>query len=117
MRSLSFTRALSFAAGPLAALGLLVFGLVAATNGFSNDGFTNTQDTGSTVSAVGPIAIFGGGYGVSYQWLRASATAFLPMTSSSSPVDYGPGFMLTVGVNLDLGWRRRDEPQAPLPSE
>jgi hypothetical protein len=90
-----------------------VFGLLAATNGFSNDGFTNTQDTGSTVSAAGPIAILGGGYGVSYEWLRASATVYLPMTSSSSPVDYGPGLMLTVGVNLDLGWRRRDDAQAP----
>ncbi|HEY3821547.1 MAG TPA: hypothetical protein VGL81_30480 [Polyangiaceae bacterium] len=90
-----------------------VFGLVAATNGFSNDGFTNTQSSGSTVNAVGPIAILGGGYGVSYQWLRASATAFLPMTTSSSPVDYGLGVMLTVGVNLDLGWRRPDGSETP----
>jgi hypothetical protein len=94
-----------------------VFALVAATNGFSNDGFTNTQDTGSTVSSVGPIAILGGGYGVSYQWVRASATLFLPMTTSSSPVDYGPGVMLSVGVNLDLGWHRRDDAQAPSVTE
>jgi hypothetical protein len=103
----------SYAFGPGGHYGH-VFGVVAATNGFSNDGFSNTPDSGSTVSATGPIAILGGGYGISYEWVRASATAFLPMTTSSSPVDYGPGFMLTVGVNVDLGWRRRDEAPPPV---
>jgi hypothetical protein len=68
-------------------------------------------------SRGGRVAIFGGRYGVSYEWLRASAMVYLPMTSSSSPVDYGPGLMLTVGVNLDLGWRRRDDAQAPSVAE
>ena len=78
-----------------------VVALVSATNGFSNDGFTNVQSNGSTVSSVGPIVIVGGGYGIRYEWLHASALLYEPLTSGSSPVDYGPGVQLTFGVDFD----------------
>jgi hypothetical protein len=98
----------SYAFGPRGAYGH-AFALLSATNGFSNDGFTNQPSNGSTVQAVGPIAIVGGGYGFSYEWMRASALAYLPMTGQSAPVDYGPGFMLTLGLNLDLSSHDRDD--------
>jgi hypothetical protein len=82
-----------------------VFGLLDGTNGFANDGFTNQQSNGSTVTSVGPIFIVGGGYAIGYEWLKASALAYWPMTDRSSPVEYGPGFMLTIGVNAPL-WGR-----------
>lgn len=84
-----------------------LFGLVDWTNGFANDGFTNQPSTGSTVTSVGPIWIFGGGYGFRYEWLQASVLAYLPMTERSSPVDYGPGLMFTIGVNAPL-WTRAE---------
>ncbi|HEX8794511.1 MAG TPA: hypothetical protein VF765_26380 [Polyangiaceae bacterium] len=85
-----------------------VFGLVDATNGFANDGFTNQASNGSTVTSVGPVWIVGGGYGIGYEWLKASALVYWPMTERSSPVEYGPGMMLTIGVNAPL-WGGRAE--------
>lgn len=82
-----------------------VFGLFAGTNGFANDGFTNQPSNGSTVSSVGPIWIAGGGYGIGYEWLRASALVYWPLTDRSSPVEYGPSMMFTIGVNAPL-WER-----------
>jgi hypothetical protein len=46
--------------------------------------------------------MLGGGYGISYEALRASALAYVPLTDHSSPVDHGMGLMLTVGVQTDL---------------
>jgi len=78
-----------------------VVGMVSATNGFKNDGFTDVASSGSTVSSVGPIVIAGAGYGIRYEWLHASALLYMPITSSSSPVDYGPGLQLTLGFDFD----------------
>jgi hypothetical protein len=78
-----------------------VMALVSATNGFKNEGFTDVASNGSTVSSVGPIVIVGAGYGIRYEWLHASALLYLPVTTSSSPVNYGPGMQLTFGVDLD----------------
>jgi hypothetical protein len=79
-----------------------LIGLVSATNGFKNDGFSNQPPSGSTVQSVGPIVMVGGGYGVHFDWLRVSALLYKPLTGESSPVDYGPGFELTLGVDLEL---------------
>jgi hypothetical protein len=91
----------SYAFGPHGEYGHIV-GLVAITSGFRNDGFSNQPNGNSTVDSVGPIWMLGGGYGFSYQWLRVSALVYKPMTDSSSPIDYGPGGMLTFGVQTDL---------------
>jgi hypothetical protein len=85
-----------------------VFGLLDGTNGFANDGFTNQQSNGSTVNSVGPIWIFGGGYGIAYEWIKASALVYWPVTERSSPVEYGPGVMFTIGFNAPL-WGHPDE--------
>jgi len=82
-----------------------VFALLGGTNGFANDGFTNQASNGSTVTSVGPIWIVGGGYAIGYEWFKASALVYLPMTDRSSPVEYGPGMMFTIGVNAPL-WSR-----------
>jgi len=84
-----------------------VFGLFDATNGFANDGFTNQASNGSTVTAVGPMWIVGGGYAISYEWIKASALVYWPMTDHSSAVEYGPGLMFTLALNAPL-WSRGD---------
>jgi hypothetical protein len=78
-----------------------VMAMLSATNGFKNEGFTDVASNGSTVSSVGPIFMTGAGYGIRYEWLHASALLYLPITSSSSPVDYGPGLQVTLGVDVD----------------
>jgi hypothetical protein len=85
-----------------------VFGLFDVTNGFANDGFTNQQSNGSTVVSVGPMWIVGGGYAIGYEWIKASALVYWPMTDRSSPVEYGPGVMFTIGLNAPL-WGRGAE--------
>jgi hypothetical protein len=82
-----------------------VFGLVDATNGFANDGFTDQPSNGSTVTSVGPVWIVGGGYAIGYEFIKASALVYWPMTDRSSPVEYGPGMMFTVALNAPL-WGR-----------
>jgi hypothetical protein len=84
-----------------------VFGLFDATNGFANDGFTNQPSSTSTITSVGPIWIVGGGYAVGYEWIKASALVYWPMTDRSSPVEYGPGMMFTIGLNAPL-WSRAE---------
>jgi hypothetical protein len=79
-----------------------VFGLLSATNGFKNDGFTNQPTNGSTVDSVGPIFILGAGYGYRYQMLHATVLAYRPVTDGSSPVNYGFGGQLLLGVDLDV---------------
>jgi hypothetical protein len=79
-----------------------VFGVLDGTNGFANDGFTNQSSSGSTVTSVGPIWILGGGYALGYEWISASALVYWPLTDRSSPVEYGPGMIFTIGLNAPL---------------
>jgi hypothetical protein len=83
-----------------------VVGVVDATNGFSNDGFSDKPANGSTLDTVGPIWLLGLGYGFSRDWGRVSALFYRPLTDGSSPIDYGFGFQLTLGINLEL-WNLR----------
>jgi hypothetical protein len=83
-----------------------LFGLLGASNGFSNDGFSDKPANGSTLSSVGPIWTLGIGYGFSRDWGRVNVLAYRPLTDESSPVDYGFGLQLTLGVNLDL-WEHK----------
>jgi hypothetical protein len=95
-----------------------ITGIIAATEGFSNDGFSNTAQNGSTLNSVGPIWILGIGYGLSRDWGRFSANLYKPLTDSGSPADYGFGFQISLGVNIEL-WKRQEPapppPQAPPP--
>jgi hypothetical protein len=79
-----------------------VVGLVGATNGFKNDGFTNQPTNGSTVDTVGPVVQIGAGYGIHYDGMRAMGLVYWPMTDSHSPVHYGPSAQLAFGVDLDV---------------
>ncbi len=79
-----------------------VFVMLGGTNGFKNDGFTDTPVNGSSVSVTAPVWMVGGGYGFSYEAVRVSGMLFRPITDRSSSVDYSMGFQLTVGVNADL---------------
>jgi hypothetical protein len=92
-----------------------VFGLLGATNGFQNDGFTNTASNGSTVQSVGPIVLVGGGYGIRYEMLHANAMIYWPMSDDRSPVHYGPGGQLTVGFDFEVIGREEPPPAAPPP--
>jgi hypothetical protein len=86
-----------------------VVALLSMTNGFRNQGFTNTPSNGSTVSSTDPIVLLGAGYGIRYEGLHASALLYRPLTDASSPVDYGVGFQVTLGVDLET-IRTRDDP-------
>jgi hypothetical protein len=79
-----------------------VLGVMDATSGFSNDGFSDMPANGSTLNGVGPIIILGLGYGFSREWGHVSGVVYHPLTDRSSPVDYGFGFQLSLGVNIDL---------------
>jgi hypothetical protein len=95
----------SYAFGPDGEYGHVV-GMIDATSGFSNDGFSDKPANGSTLNSVGPILVVGLGYGFSREWGRVSALVYRPLTDESSPVDYGYGFQLTVGINVEL-WSGR----------
>lgn len=79
-----------------------VFAGVTATTGFENVGFTNTPQNGSTVNTFWPLFIASLGYAASIDVLRLGGSVFLPITGDNPPVDYGPGFLLTVGVAAPL---------------
>ncbi len=96
----------TYAFGQRGEYGHLV-GLVGANSGFSNDGFSDMPANGSTLSSVGPIWTLGIGYGYSRDWGRLNVLLYRPLTDGSSPVDYGFGLQLTLGINLEL-WTRKD---------
>jgi hypothetical protein len=91
----------SYALGDRGQYGALV-GLVGATNGFKNDGFTDQPSNGSTLDTVGPIVELGAGYGVHHDAFRAMGLVYWPLTDYGSPVEYGPSVQLALGVDLDV---------------
>ncbi|MGH7438485.1 MAG: hypothetical protein ACRENE_22595 [Polyangiaceae bacterium] len=103
----------SYAFGPGGSYGHL-FGILDATSGFSNDGFSDMPANGSTLNGVGPIFILGVGYGWSSDWGHVSGSIYRPLTDQSSPVDYGFAFQISLGVNIDL-WRSPEAPPAAPP--
>jgi hypothetical protein len=79
-----------------------VFGGLSAHTGFKNDGFTDMAQNGSGIQDAGLIFVLGAGYGVNFQNVLASAMLALPLTSGSSPVNYGVGGFVTVGTAIEL---------------
>jgi hypothetical protein len=77
-----------------------VFGMIGLTTGFSNDGFTNTPRTGSTIGTyVVPLA--GAGYGADFDFVHVGAMVFVPFRGSDgTSVAYGPGMMITIGFRV-----------------
>lgn len=105
----------SYAFGPAGAYGH-VFAGITATTGFQNDGFTDTQQSGSTVNTFWPLFVASAGYAGSIDALRLGAQIFKPITGNDPPVDYGLGFLFTVGVAAEL-WEPRHHGQvAPEPA-
>jgi hypothetical protein len=79
-----------------------LFGLLGATNGFKNDGFTDTPTNGSSLDTTGPVWMVGGGYGISVDFGRISGLVYKPLTDSGSSVDYGLGWLVSLGVNAEV---------------
>ena len=96
----------SYAFGPGGEYGR-AFGVIAAHTGYSNDGFTNTAQSGSTISS-GIVWIFGVGYGIELSPAHLSVLAFQPVNGSGGGVSYGPGVLCTVGVDITL-WGGGDD--------
>lgn len=100
-----------------------VFASFGFTTGFENDGFTNTAQNGSTITSSGFLFVPGIGYGAHlFDVVHASALLYYPVTDLESPVQYGPGGLLTLGVDFELwggeerAWRKRarhEETDAP----
>jgi hypothetical protein len=91
-----------------------VFAGITATTGFQNDGFTDTNQSGSTVNTFWPLFVASAGYAGSIDVLRLGGQIFMPITGDNPPVAYGPGFMLTVGVAAEL-WEPRHHGGEPTP--
>jgi hypothetical protein len=77
------------------------FALLGLTSGLGNDGFTNKPQNGSTIHGT-TLVLVGAGYGFSYEMLHVMGMLYRPFYDASSEIDYGFGFQLGVGVNLDL---------------
>jgi hypothetical protein len=97
----------SYAFGPHGEYGA-VFAVVTVTSGFQNDGFTDQPTQDGKLQSNGPIVILGGGYGFRYEALHAAVLAYRPTTGEGSPVDYGLGVQLAVGVDVDLTGGAKD---------
>ncbi len=98
-------------------LGHLFAGLSFST-GFKNDGFTNMAVNGSTIQDTALIPIVGVGYGINIDALRLSGMVTLPLTDSTSAIDFGVGGFVTLGLDLEL-WEPREtrRPPPPEPSQ
>jgi hypothetical protein len=88
-----------------------VFGGLSFSTGFKNDGFTNTAMPalagGSTIQQAALVPILGVGYGINVDALRLSGMVTLPLTDSTSAIDFGLGGFVTLGVDLEL-WESRE---------
>jgi hypothetical protein len=99
--------ALNFAIYPSVDLGVgdelgHLFGGLSFSTGFKNDGFTQTASNGSTIQETALIPIVGIGYGIRIDALRVSGMVTLPLTDSTSAIDFGVGGFVTLGVDLEL---------------
>ena len=74
---------------------------------FENDGFTDTKNTKGAAEGAGPLTILGAGYGFSAQPFRVAFMLYKPLTGRDSPVSYGLGGFLSIGVDLEL-WQSEE---------
>lgn len=92
----------SYSIGPDGRYGT-VFALLGAHTSFKNDGFATSASNGSTIEEDGFVPMVGGGYGIQAPYVHANVTMYVPMGST---IEWGPGVMLTLGVDLPL-WHPR----------
>jgi hypothetical protein len=83
-------------------LGHVFFGWSAHTT-FKNDGFTDKKhvSTEDSLNTAGMVHFLTAGYGISYQFIRASMFLSLPLLNNDSVV-YGPSVGLTLGGQFKL---------------
>jgi hypothetical protein len=98
----------SYSFGPDGKYGT-VFAMIGAHTSFKNDGFATTPSSGSTIEEDGFVPIIGQGYGVHTPYFHASVMAYFPLGST---IDWGPGVMVTLGLDLPL-WHPRGGRQQP----
>jgi hypothetical protein len=91
----------SYSFGPDGRYGT-VFGVLGLHTSFKNDGFTDTPSTGSSITEDGFVPYAGLGYGIHAPYFHASAMLYVPISIDSTY--YGPGGMITIGVDLPL-WK------------
>ena len=96
----------SYSFGPDGRYGTL-FGLLGAHTSFKNDGFTNTYSNGSTITQDGFVPLVGAGYSIHAPYFHVGAMFYVPFTMDST--SWGPGMMLTMGIDLPL-WKPHARP-------
>jgi hypothetical protein len=74
------------------------FLILAVHTDFKNDGFTNTQASGSTIQTAGVVPVVGGGASVHIGPLKLAATVFAPFADGAAG-HQRPGGMITVGFD------------------
>jgi hypothetical protein len=99
----------SYSFGPDGRYGT-VFGVLGAHTSFKNDGFTDTPSNGSSIAENGFVPFGGVGYGIHAPYFHVNAMIYLPITIDSTA--YGPGMMLTLGLDLPL-WHPHPRPSEP----
>ena len=82
-----------------------MFGLAGVSQGFRNDGFTNTKSGDGKVGEYA-VFLFGGGYGFHADFLHVAFGAYVPVSGASNAVDYTPAAYLTLGLDPRL-WTPR----------
>jgi hypothetical protein len=85
-----------------------IFGGLSAHTAFKNDGFTNVDQSGSTVESAGLLYFLTLGYGVEVAPLRVSALVALPLADAGSAVNYAVAGFLSIGLDIPL-WEGQDE--------
>jgi hypothetical protein len=96
----------SYSFGPDGRYGT-AFGMLGIHSSFKNDGFTDSRSNGSSITEDGFVPFAGFGYGIHAPYFHASAMLYMPIGIDST--NWGPGGMITLGVDLPL-WK-------PAPSQ
>ena len=86
-----------------------VFLMLGAHTDFKNDGFTDTQASGSTIQTSGLVGLIGGGGSLHVGGAKLGLLLFTPFTRAADGARQMPGAMLT------LGWDSRPAAAAAVP--
>lgn len=104
----------SYSFGPDGRYGTL-FGMFGAHTSFKNDGFTDRYSSSSTIVQDGFVPLIGAGYSIHAPYFHVSAMVYNPITMDSTT--WGPGLMVTAGIDLPLWKPRPPPPPAPIYDE
>ncbi|HVY49273.1 MAG TPA: hypothetical protein VHB21_25455, partial [Minicystis sp.] len=95
----------SVALGDRARYGAL-FAIVAVTQGFDNDGFTNVRSGNGKIGQYA-VPMVGGGYGFVGDLVNVNVSVYEPLAGDATKIAYGPGGMVTLGFLPRLWLGRR----------